>query len=527
MKFIPLFIFFAANFCLSQPLWASGKTGHLNQCRELHFRDSTFEYKLGAGIEYDSVVYYIYSSADDSVRSEKRTFTYDNSSQIAEKLTYKWDANIKIWIIKTKDIWEYDQWANLVLAKRYGYDNGSWIGYSKDENAYDEYGNEIMFTLYDSWNDTLDFFVPSFKKETTWLNGVVTSWTTYNWIEDYSDDVNHGRWLPKDRTESTLNVNGDISAKIMFNWSVNQNSWINNSKSDYTFDEHGRTVSNQISLYQNDQWVNSSKIITTYTDSLYVTLMYSFNTLLNDWEINYKLTGILDSQNNILSVESYNYFAPDDLWQLSTKYEYTYDNGGNKTSEIAANWNAISSEFEYIYKNVYGYDANKNMILSSNFLWDTIKGDWSEDRRTEVIKDIYGNTITIFLLFSDSTGYKHIDYVDDNGNAILYEHYQGFPDNWTLYKRGYYFVKEEIPTNVQIVEQAGLDIFPNPAFDFIRINGNIENGRIKIYDLQGNLKIEKSIGEEREVSISGLPNGTYILIIYSPEGMCKFHLVKY
>ena len=65
-----------------------------------------------------------------------------------------------------------------------------------------------------------------------------------------------------------------------------------------------------------------------------------------------------------------------------------------------------------------------------------------------------------------------------------------------------------------------VNIYPNPANDFIFINSSGENNFIKIYNTQGILCIEKlATNQIEEVNISDLPAGLYTIILVSDKGI--------
>ncbi len=64
--------------------------------------------------------------------------------------------------------------------------------------------------------------------------------------------------------------------------------------------------------------------------------------------------------------------------------------------------------------------------------------------------------------------------------------------------------------NGEIVNSAGIKIFPNPVADVLRVEG-IDEDKYEVYDLLGRLVLKGTI--EDEINVSGLLAGTYILRI--------------
>ncbi|HRG86628.1 MAG TPA: T9SS type A sorting domain-containing protein, partial [Chitinophagales bacterium] len=72
-------------------------------------------------------------------------------------------------------------------------------------------------------------------------------------------------------------------------------------------------------------------------------------------------------------------------------------------------------------------------------------------------------------------------------------------------------------------------IFPNPATDVITINidEEIVADNISVTDLQGNIVLQRNLpANSMVIDISGLANGTYIIIAQTPEGMQHAYFVK-
>lgn len=55
-----------------------------------------------------------------------------------------------------------------------------------------------------------------------------------------------------------------------------------------------------------------------------------------------------------------------------------------------------------------------------------------------------------------------------------------------------------------------LEIYPNPAIDIVTISDNLINGKLKIYDLSGKMRIENVVSQ-KQVNISSLLSGIYVI----------------
>ncbi|MEA1874698.1 MAG: T9SS type A sorting domain-containing protein [Bacteroidota bacterium] len=62
---------------------------------------------------------------------------------------------------------------------------------------------------------------------------------------------------------------------------------------------------------------------------------------------------------------------------------------------------------------------------------------------------------------------------------------------------------------VQYIRMNQLEIFPNPASDFVRINFDAQAGRLKIFNQQAQLCIDKTYNAGAELDLSDLTSGLY------------------
>jgi hypothetical protein len=78
--------------------------------------------------------------------------------------------------------------------------------------------------------------------------------------------------------------------------------------------------------------------------------------------------------------------------------------------------------------------------------------------------------------------------------------------------------------NLSISEQQyssfGFEIFPNPATDYLSIELSLDNnGEIQIFDIMGRKILSKSIETNEKISISNIPNGTYLVILKTSKNI--------
>jgi hypothetical protein len=85
--------------------------------------------------------------------------------------------------------------------------------------------------------------------------------------------------------------------------------------------------------------------------------------------------------------------------------------------------------------------------------------------------------------------------------------------------------KVAIPTGNNLITKAdlGLEIYPNPAKDFIEVVFKNPSGietELKIYAIDGtNIKKEKTKTNSLKMNVNELPKGIYLMLVKSVEGI--------
>ncbi len=79
---------------------------------------------------------------------------------------------------------------------------------------------------------------------------------------------------------------------------------------------------------------------------------------------------------------------------------------------------------------------------------------------------------------------------------------------------------EKDRTDVESIEEniTSIAIYPNPARDFIIVDGAEVNSTVNIYSVVGKLIASEQLSQDNSISIKNLQRGTYIVQIVAPEG---------
>jgi hypothetical protein len=63
-----------------------------------------------------------------------------------------------------------------------------------------------------------------------------------------------------------------------------------------------------------------------------------------------------------------------------------------------------------------------------------------------------------------------------------------------------------------------VSIVPNPAVDFIGLNGVEYPATVTLTDMKGRVLLKKTVSANEKISIGHLPDGVYIVYVYSQQG---------
>lgn len=147
-------------------------------------------------------------------------------------------------------------------------------------------------------------------------------------------------------------------------------------------------------------------------------------------------------------------------WQDISKMFYTYDNNDYLINDLGQQWNNTTTS--YINNHQVNYTNNSNGTIQQYIrqIWDADISSWTNQIRA---------TYT----------YQGTANIEDFNNSII------------------------------------ITIYPNPTSDYINIQTNSTIKEVKIYDLNGRLKSEKTFNSENyNVDIRDLSSGFYLLQVY-------------
>ena len=380
-----------------------------------------------------------------------------------------------------------------------------------------------------------------------------------------------------DPAGKTLTINHDYKYDQVWHYS---DRW------EYTYDEAGNLSTKLFQFWRDSVWENNELIIYSYDscgrlDSILVRDWLSYS---NRWDYDADYTYTYDQYGNVLT-ETGNYYSYGAIWRYAIRVTYTYNTDGNILTELIESGSSDGWYNNYCYfytydlagnlcsilgkKEEYGewindvyysysFDALSNSFVELIQYWNSYDNEWLNDNMSKSVYDRWGNLVTCLKggfdendIFMGSLLYSWT--YDQNGNSVTgkmelfnrdseiwmpYEsdielYYNHSITHYVLNSMAYRYEASYVSYNTTGIEESNrqniaVSLYPNPASDKVTIQvGNAnEEYNILIYNSLGHLvKKEKSSQSIREIGVSGLSAGLYIVDITGKDFFVKKKLI--
>jgi hypothetical protein len=259
----------------------------------------------------------------------RSVFQYDNKGNCVQSIFLIWDYSLQTFKNQTKYIYAFDGNGNQTLNEYYNWNetNNEWIFNYREEYTFDFLNNKLSQTNYNLNNN--NEIKASHKKNYFYTNNKL----------DYSLDSNFdqftSKWAIINKTNYTLNVNGNIITETIIWWDKTSNIWINSVKLTHAYDANFNETS-KISY----NWEGGSKV----------------------WKPSNKTEKSYDKNNNLLSQIESSWYESIKEWVNSTKDEYVYNTEGDLTQRISYIW---TINWEISFDGTYTFNTNylKNDLI--------------------------------------------------------------------------------------------------------------------------------------------------------------------
>ena len=232
------------------------------------------------------------------------------------------------------------------------------------------------------------------------------------------------------------------------------------------------------------------------------------------------------------------------IWQFG-ELGYDISGGNGDTEPKEPHWeyydNAQRKGLYDTYSTLLNIRRTNPDLFSEDaeFYWTVGNNDW-ETGRFITMRSADGSKELVAAYNPTTSGSKTFNYTFDNPDGTYYAALQSHgvssatfdakAGTITLPAHSFIVITNmEHAVGVEEIEADGMEgyrnisIFPNPASNFIQVNSSDVN-RIEVYSLAGQM-VAASEGENM-MDISALTAGTYIVRIYTPQGVQAQKLLK-
>lgn len=375
----------------------------------------------------------------------------------------------------------------------------------------------------------------------------------------FFDGINSGsEWRNSEKLEFYYNSQNYNTSIIEYSWELESLTWFPYIKLEYTFNNLGE-ITSTIYYYNSSEiisWQQNHKIENTYDLNGNETLntTYIWNSTMNQWEYSSKTVRSYNN-NSLTSITELDWSTTNSMWINSEKKEYDYDAFGNLTISTSFNWLSSSSEWRQSFKEVRTFNENNLCTQMINYSWVSATTVWKAnsmyeynydnlDNQTSQIRSVFDETLESFVYYHKTENTFNYNYtLDVTAYPLLYEEdlsifksqviktmeydWNNEASNWnnTSYLDLYY---SGIGNNLNDNSDSQASVYPNPTSDFIIIEDISAHklSNVKIFDLWGNMVIEKSFVVQTKIPVKNLSSGVYYIYVNKNSYSKGVKLVK-
>lgn len=301
-------------------------------------------------------------------------FTVTLTAQTVFKLDslhqFSWDDTMMDWKHDTRELYTYDNGGtketNLL---RLSLNLGVWENFYQFNKMYDG-NNDLEESIQQTWDmsgmmwnngsrDTYTYVAPGFVQNHEYAIYSAGSWLVFNdntyaydamWneIENVQRDLNFATFMLENKIRYTNFYTGQVrNYEIVELWQSPANIWVNDEKSDYSYNGNG-----DISLEEIRAW----------------------QTMSLDWSDPYRQNIFTYDLDDMLEEVLEQIYASGS-WNNQTRalYSYTF---GNLTELVGQEWNSGTMLWDNSFQQLRTYDVDDNEIELIYETWDLLGGVW-------------------------------------------------------------------------------------------------------------------------------------------------------
>ncbi len=371
----------------------------------------------------------------------------------------------------------------------------------------------------------------------------------------YSYDYNNGNLFLSSKDTFSYNPDNSLNTKLVFIWNNNTSSWDTSSREMYFYTDINKHLDTMLYQYYSNGWINSYMRVFVYdsNDQLKLNDLYlSWDQNINNWVVYSQKIYTYNANNQLVSIVSQSLDYNTNQLLNYYKQLFYYDNQGVNIAETSymwdtslVDWVASDSIFHYVNNGIliadtswsfntntqqWEYDMLNDYVYSNNLLtgliikvWSPNDNNWIDIYKYELVKNpsaTLANTITPEENLNQMVGYvidtlKVFQY--DNNNSV-----------WGLVSMDIYnytTYTETVVTNIDNPQPGTLEIYPNPASDYVTLANSQPGDLVIIFDAQGKM-VKSAKMFEKQLYLGNLPTGVYTLKLIGQNRVMTSKLIK-
>jgi len=428
--------------------------------------------------------------------SKKRQEMFNRTiNEIKQKLDSTYSYNTEM-AIDRKSYYTYNNSNKVQSSVSYSWNTplNSW--YESDRSTFDDNGNRLSSIYLEINSETGD---------TSYCEKSVYTFVGNNKTMRISYTINNGDWVNNSKSEYTYDANNNRTSYIRYSWQ--DDTWKNSYKQEYTYNANNNKTLDISYYWQDNAWIGSYKTEYTYDANNNRTLNINYSWQNNEWTNADKSEYTYDTNNN--QTLYFYYSWQDNTWINNSKTESTYNANNNQTSSISFNWQDdawINSS-----KNEYIYDTNNNQTSRIRSNWED--NAWVNSSKTETVYDL------AYLSSEVTTPYGNLEEYGIHNKFLSFTNYNWNNNTWEFDDKDEYYYSTA--TAIEELSQEQLNIYPNPTRGIINISiPKLE--KVEVYNLSGVLvqSTNKSI-----LDLSKQEKGIYIVKAISNKGVVSKRII--
>ncbi len=337
-------------------------------------------------------------------------------------------------------------------------------------------------------------------------------------IYTYFYDTVANVWNNASKSVYSYNSNDQLTQRLSYSW--NNNQWTNSVKYDYTYDSNGLLIQKKYYTWDGAQWVLNSQVDMTYdANGNLIEHLYSWNSN-NTFQPSYKQIFAYNSSNQLINKASYNYQTNINSW-VPVDSNVLYYNAGLLVNDTSFYWDNNSSIWMYNTLNSFTYNSNNDPLSYVTQKYDTLQQAWVNLMKFTVTYTL-GQPIEKGISPQPAT-FEGLKSIPDE-----FKVYQWNNSSWLPLSKNKYFFSSYTEwhiSNVETIFANNLEIYPNPATNYIVLDLNNQPTNIQIISMDGHM-VKNFRTTENIIQVGDLPHGTYIIRMTQKNKISTGKLIK-